>query len=92
MSKEDFIRKISSRKFWAMFMGQITAILTAFNAGENVILKVTAAVTSIGAFAVYMLAEAKVDAARADYIETGLEFVDEADNETEVDADGNSTE
>lgn len=62
--KIDWRQKLSSRKFWAMLGGQATAILTAFNASENIILQITAIIGSIGVFAVYMLAEAYVDGKR----------------------------
>lgn len=61
----DWKRKLSSRKFWALIGGQITAVLTAFNASQNTVLQVAAVVGSLGMFAVYMLAEASVDAKRA---------------------------
>jgi len=65
MTKKDFIRKISSRKFWAAIAGWITSLLTAFNVAENAIAQTVIIVTGIGALAVYMLAEGKVDKARA---------------------------
>lgn len=57
-------QKLSSRKFWAMLGGQVTAILTAFNASESVILQAGAVIGSLGIFVVYMLAEAYVDGKR----------------------------
>lgn len=62
--KIDWKQKLSSRKFWAMLGGQITAVLTAFNASESVILQAGAVVGSLGIFIVYMLAEAYVDGKR----------------------------
>ena len=107
-SKIDWKAKLSSRKLWAMLAGQITAILTAFNASENVILQVTAVVASIGSLAVYMLAEAHVDGKREaeslppnfsgtiSETKTTSFFPDdgtiETVVETEVEADGDSTE
>lgn len=57
-------QKLSSRKFWAMLGGQITALLTALNASDSVILQVGAVIGSIGVFIVYMLSEAHVDGKR----------------------------
>ena len=64
MMKTNWKTKLSSRKFWAMLGGQITAILTAFNAGESVMLQISAVIASIGMFAVYILSEAHVDGKR----------------------------
>jgi hypothetical protein len=62
--KINWKQKLSSRKFWAMLGGQIAAILTAIGAGENQVMRVVAVVASIGTIVVYMMAEAKTDAAR----------------------------
>ena len=72
----DWKSKLSSRKFWAMLGGQITAILTAFNAGESVILQMSAVIGSLGMFAVYMLAEAHIDSKREEAV-MGIEFEEE---------------
>lgn len=66
MNKINWKQKLSSRKFWAMLGGQVTSILTAFNAGDNVIMQVGAVIASIGIFAVYILSEAIVDSKRID--------------------------
>ena len=65
MSKQDIIRKLSSRKFWAAVGAWLTSLLTAFGATENVIARVSLIVAGIAALAVYMLAEAVTDKARA---------------------------
>ncbi|MBO0602768.1 hypothetical protein I2483_13955 [Sporosarcina sp. E16_3] len=63
MTKADFLRKISSRKFWALTAGFVGSLLLAFNVGENEIAQVTAVLTAFGSIAVYILAEASVDKA-----------------------------
>lgn len=62
--KINWRQKLSSRKFWAMLGGQITSALAALNAGDSVVMKISAVIGSIGTLAVFMLAEAKVDANR----------------------------
>ena len=61
----DLKRKLSSRKFWALLAGFIGSLLIVFNVGDNDITQITAVVTAFGSVAVYMLAEASVDKARA---------------------------
>jgi uncharacterized membrane protein len=81
LNKIDWKRKLSSRKFWVAIAAWITSLLTAFNVGENVIAQVGVIVAGIGALAVYMLAEAKSDAANAGFITT-TETVIETEDET----------
>ena len=66
MDKINWRQKLSSRRFWSMLGGQVTAILAAVNANERVVLQVAAIIASVGIFAVYMLSESKVDKARAE--------------------------
>ncbi len=58
-------QKLSSRKFWAALVAWLTSLLTAFGVGENVVARVSIIVAGIGSLAVYMIAEAKADQARA---------------------------
>ncbi|MDR1704247.1 MAG: hypothetical protein LBS19_06135 [Clostridiales bacterium] len=64
--KINWKQKLSSRKFWAALIGYLTALLAAFNFTENVIAQVTAVVTAVGSLVAYLLAEAHVDAKRAE--------------------------
>lgn len=61
----DWKSKLASRKFWALVAGFIGSMLVVFNVGDNDIAQITAVVTAFGSVAVYMLAEASVDKARA---------------------------
>ena len=63
MSKNDILRKISSRKFWVCLIGFVSSILVAFNVGENQIAQVTAVITAFGSLIVYMLTEGATDIA-----------------------------
>lgn len=64
MTKTELMRKLSSRKFWALAAGFIGSMLVVFNVGDNDIAQVTAVITAFGSVAVYIFAEASVDKAR----------------------------
>lgn len=63
MKTTDLLSKISSRKFWVFLGGFISSLLVAFQFSENEIAQIVSIVTSFGAVAVYILAEASVDKA-----------------------------
>ena len=63
MSKEDFIRKLCSRKFAAALIGFVTALLVAFEMDENEIAQVTAIIGSFLTLISYILAEGQIDVA-----------------------------
>ena len=63
MTKDQFLKKVSSRKFWVFLGGFISSLLLAFKFTENDIAQVTAIITSFGSVVVYILAEASVDKA-----------------------------
>lgn len=65
MKKEDIIRKLTSRKFWAAVTGFVTALLLAFGVGENEITQVVGIVTAGATLIAYIVGEGMVDAARA---------------------------
>ncbi len=64
MTKEDFIRKFSSRKFWMCVVSFITALLIVFKVPESEITQVTSVVMAFGSLIAYTLSEGWVDAAR----------------------------
>jgi len=66
MTKQDLIRKLSSRKFWALIAGLATSVLVLANAGEDTIVKVTGLIGAIGSVVAYIFGEAYVDAHRQD--------------------------
>lgn len=63
MKKDDIIRKLSSRKFWALLAALATSLLTAGGAGDSVTLQVTGVIGAVGACVAYMLAEGIADGA-----------------------------
>lgn len=64
MNKNDILRKLSSRKFWALLAALATSVLTAGGAGDNTVLHVTGVIGAVGACVAYMLAEGLADSAR----------------------------
>lgn len=64
MTKQDFIRKISSRKFWALLTAIATAIMVLINTDAQTTEKVIALIGSFSAMVMYMFAEAYVDGQR----------------------------
>lgn len=65
MKKIDWIAKLSSRKFWVCLIGFITALLVAFNVGENTISQIAAIISAFGTLIIYILSEGAVDKAAA---------------------------
>lgn len=63
MTKEQIIRKLTSRKFWVAVVAFITALLTAFHVPDGSISQVTAVVMAFGSLVIYMLAESATDVA-----------------------------
>lgn len=64
--KIDWKRKLGSRKFWTFLGGFVSSLLVAFNLGENEVAQVVGVITAFGSVAVYILAEASIDKARAE--------------------------
>lgn len=65
MTKNDIIRKLTSRKFWMAVVGFITPLLLAFGVAESDVAQVTAIITAGTDVVIYLLAEGIADAAGA---------------------------
>ena len=65
MTKNDIIRKLTSRKFWIAVVGFITPLLLAFGVAESAVAQVTAIITAGADVVIYLLAEGMADAAAA---------------------------
>lgn len=63
MSKTDWIRKLSSRKFWAMLAALVVCICAFFAMPDAEVARITALIGAFGDLAIYMLSEALTDAA-----------------------------
>lgn len=56
------IRKLSSRKLWAMVAGIVTGLAMVFGLDENTISTVAGAVVSVASVITYIMTEGKIDA------------------------------
>lgn len=73
MKKEDLIRKLGSRKFWACITAVIIALVAFFNAPAETTERIVALISAIGGLCIYMLSEGIADSKSEDvtnYIET----------------------
>ncbi|MGF0096008.1 hypothetical protein ACQRC6_06165 [Peptoniphilus sp. SGI.035] len=73
MKKEDLLRKLGSRKFWACVSAVIIALIAFTNAAPETTERVVALVSAIGGLCIYMLSEGIADSKPSDvtnYIET----------------------
>ena len=65
MTKEDIIRKLTSRKFWIALAGFITPLLLAFGVTEHTTTQIVAIIMAGADVIVNLFAEGKADAAGA---------------------------
>lgn len=61
MTKEDIIRKLTSRKFWVALCSFITALLVAFNVPDASIAQVTSIIMAFGSLIAYIFVEGWTD-------------------------------
>lgn len=66
MTKQDIIRKLSSRKFWACVSGFAVSVMAMFSFPENTVTLVTSLITSAGCLVAYILAEGYSDGKNVD--------------------------
>lgn len=64
MKKEDLIRKLTSRKFWAAVCGFVTGLLIFLGKSQQTATQVTALIMSAASVIAYILGEGLIDAAR----------------------------
>ena len=65
MTKENIIRKLTSRKFWAAIAGFVTGLLIYLGRDENETSQIAALIMSGASVIAYMLAEGWADAGSA---------------------------
>ena len=63
--KIDWVRKLTSRKFWAAVIGFVVPLLIAFGVSEEVAAQVSSIIMSGAALIAYIIAEGLVDASNA---------------------------
>lgn len=64
MSKEDLIRKLTSRKFWAAVCAFVTLLLVALGFKESEAAQVAAIIMAGATVLSYIIGEGMIDAAR----------------------------
>lgn len=65
MTKEDMIRKLTSRKFWAALIGFVTGLLIYLGKTEAEAAQIGALIMSAGSLIAFIIGEGLVDAASA---------------------------
>lgn len=65
MKKIDWVRKLTSRKFWAAIAAFVAGLIAAFGGGEEVVVTVTGIIMSGAAMVAYIIGEGLTDAANA---------------------------
>ena len=60
----EFVRKLSSRKFWAAVVNFVTQLLIAFNVAESTVTQVAAIIMAGAGVLAYIIGEGLIDAAR----------------------------
>lgn len=66
MKKEDLIRKLSSRKFWACVTAVVVSIIAFTKASPETTERIVALIGAIGGLCVYMLSEGIADSKSED--------------------------
>lgn len=65
MTKEDLIRKLTSRKFWAAVVNFVTQLLIVFHVNDNEVAQVAAVIMAGAGVIAYIVGEGLADAAGA---------------------------
>ncbi|MGN0488348.1 MAG: hypothetical protein ACI4HO_03675 [Ruminococcus sp.] len=61
MKLSDLLKKLTSRKFWAMIAAVVVSVLAMLNYSEDSLVQVTSLITSVGAVITYIIGESSVD-------------------------------
>lgn len=64
--KIDWVRKLTSRKFWVAVVGFVTALLLGFGCADNTITEVTSIIMSTATLIAYIIGEGIIDAQSVD--------------------------
>ena len=62
--KNDFVKKLSSRKFWMALSAFVCAVCILFGVEELTVEKLAATVSTLGVLATYILTEGYIDSKR----------------------------
>ena len=63
MKKIDWVRKLTSRKFWAAVVGFATPLMAMLNVSDSTAVEVTALIMASGTLIAYIIGEGITDAA-----------------------------
>ena len=66
MKKEDFLRKLGSRKFWACVSAVVISLVAFTSAGPETTERIVALVSAVGGLCIYMLSEGIADSKPTD--------------------------
>lgn len=58
------LKKLGSRKFWALVAAVVTSCMVLFGYSEDTTLRIVALITNVGAVVVYLLVEGGIDKVR----------------------------
>lgn len=61
MKKIDWVRKLTSRKFWVALVGFVTALLLAFKVDSGSVEQIASIIMSFATLISYILAEGFID-------------------------------
>lgn len=70
MKKTDWVKKLTSRKFWTAVAGFVAPLLLAFGKDETTATQVTALIMAGAAVVAYIVGEGLTDAAAAEQRDT----------------------
>lgn len=79
MDKNIFLRKLSSRKFWACITAVVISLMAFTDAGPDTTERIVALVGAIGGLCIYMLSEGMADSKPVDITVDTKEVIDKED-------------
>lgn len=81
MNKIDWVRKLTSRKFWMSLASFVGMMIVAFGGAESQATQVTALIMAGAAVVAYVIGEGLADAGHANDIEVGYLLEETKDDE-----------
>ena len=88
MSKDDIIRKLTSRKFWAAIAEFVTMLIIALGASEETAVQVSALIMAGAAVVAYIVGEGLADAAGAGANVYSFQIPHDDEPPEEIDSEG----
>ena len=69
MSKEDLLRKLTSKKIWSLIIGLAIAVCTLFKVDAGTTESIVASIAAFGMIAVYIGCETMIDITRINNVD-----------------------